>query len=171
MGVSAYFTTSDPVKQNDAVPDPKIVIAVDACVIAGCPFAGNPQVNDGASSQRACADAIFPAGHLLPLQKLAELRRPDKKQRRGCQRRKHADLRDEDGTDRKPMQKIAGCDSAEYRCRWGLSNLILALLITVADALLRVAQQNMDPVIHGQWHFCLAGRSVHGLPELYGIGW
>ncbi len=37
-------------KTYDAVPDPKIVIAVGACAIAGGPFAGHPEVNDGASS-------------------------------------------------------------------------------------------------------------------------
>ncbi|MEI6655203.1 MAG: 4Fe-4S dicluster domain-containing protein [Verrucomicrobiota bacterium] len=37
-------------KTYDAVPDPKIVIAVGACAIAGGPFAGHPQVHDGASS-------------------------------------------------------------------------------------------------------------------------
>ncbi|MEK7314832.1 MAG: 4Fe-4S dicluster domain-containing protein [Candidatus Eisenbacteria bacterium] len=33
-----------------AVPDPKIVIAVGACAIAGGPFVGLPQVSDGAES-------------------------------------------------------------------------------------------------------------------------
>jgi Ni,Fe-hydrogenase III small subunit/Pyruvate/2-oxoacid:ferredoxin oxidoreductase delta subunit len=37
-------------KTYDAVPKPKIVIAVGACAIAGGPFAGHPQVRDGASS-------------------------------------------------------------------------------------------------------------------------
>jgi len=37
-------------KTYDAVPDPKIVIAVGACAIAGGPFAGHPQVRDGASA-------------------------------------------------------------------------------------------------------------------------
>ena len=36
-------------KTWDAVPDPKLVIAVGACAIAGGPFAGNPEVNQGAS--------------------------------------------------------------------------------------------------------------------------
>ncbi|MCU0779598.1 MAG: 4Fe-4S binding protein [Akkermansiaceae bacterium] len=35
-------------KTYAAVPDPKIVIAVGACAIAGGPFVGHPQVNDGA---------------------------------------------------------------------------------------------------------------------------
>ena len=48
-----------PVTQNmmtalrktwDAVPDPKIVIAVGACAIAGGPFVGHPEVNDGAAA-------------------------------------------------------------------------------------------------------------------------
>jgi len=37
-------------KTYDAVPDPKIVIAVGACAIAGGPFAGHPEVRDGACS-------------------------------------------------------------------------------------------------------------------------
>jgi Ni,Fe-hydrogenase III small subunit/formate hydrogenlyase subunit 6/NADH:ubiquinone oxidoreductase subunit I len=37
-------------KTYDAVPDPKIVIAVGACAIAGGPFVGHPQVNHGANS-------------------------------------------------------------------------------------------------------------------------
>ena len=37
-------------KTYDALPDPKIVIAVGACAIAGGPFVGNPQVNNGAES-------------------------------------------------------------------------------------------------------------------------
>lgn len=34
-------------KTYDAVPDPKIVIAVGACAIAGGPFAGHSQINSG----------------------------------------------------------------------------------------------------------------------------
>jgi Ni,Fe-hydrogenase III small subunit/ferredoxin len=34
----------------DAVPSPKIVIAVGACALSGGPFAGSPQVHDGADS-------------------------------------------------------------------------------------------------------------------------
>lgn len=37
-------------KTYDAVPEPKIVIAVGACAIAGGPFIGHPEVNNGASS-------------------------------------------------------------------------------------------------------------------------
>jgi len=37
-------------KTYDAVPPPKIVIAVGACAIAGGPFVGHPQVHDGASA-------------------------------------------------------------------------------------------------------------------------
>ena len=37
-------------KTYAAVPDPKIVIAVGACAIAGGPFVGLPQVNNGAAS-------------------------------------------------------------------------------------------------------------------------
>jgi len=37
-------------KTYDAVPSPKIVIAVGACAIAGGPFIGNPQVLNGAGS-------------------------------------------------------------------------------------------------------------------------
>jgi len=36
-------------KTWDAVPEPKLVIAVGACAIAGGPFAGHPEVNQGAS--------------------------------------------------------------------------------------------------------------------------
>ena len=37
-------------KTWDAVPEPRIVIAVGACAIAGGPFVGHPQVRDGAAS-------------------------------------------------------------------------------------------------------------------------
>ena len=37
-------------KTYDAVPSPKIVIAVGACAIAGGPFIGNPQILNGTSS-------------------------------------------------------------------------------------------------------------------------
>jgi Ni,Fe-hydrogenase III small subunit/formate hydrogenlyase subunit 6/NADH:ubiquinone oxidoreductase subunit I len=37
-------------KTYDAVAEPKIVIAVGACAIAGGPFVGHPQVNNGAAS-------------------------------------------------------------------------------------------------------------------------
>lgn len=37
-------------KTYDAVPSPKIVIAVGACAIAGGPFVGNPQILNGAGS-------------------------------------------------------------------------------------------------------------------------
>ena len=37
-------------KTWDAVPAPKIVIAVGACAIAGGPFVGHPEVKDGAAS-------------------------------------------------------------------------------------------------------------------------
>ena len=37
-------------KTWDAVPEPKIVIAVGACAIAGGPFVGHPEINDGADS-------------------------------------------------------------------------------------------------------------------------
>jgi Ni,Fe-hydrogenase III small subunit len=37
-------------KTWEAVPAPKIVIAVGACAIAGGPFVGHPEVNDGAAS-------------------------------------------------------------------------------------------------------------------------
>jgi Ni,Fe-hydrogenase III small subunit len=32
------------------VPEPKIVVAVGACAIAGGPYAGHPEVHDGAAS-------------------------------------------------------------------------------------------------------------------------
>jgi NADH:ubiquinone oxidoreductase subunit B-like Fe-S oxidoreductase len=34
----------------DAMPPPKIVIAVGACAISGGPYAGHPEVHDGADS-------------------------------------------------------------------------------------------------------------------------
>ncbi len=37
-------------KTYDAVPDPKIVIAVGACAISGGPYAGHPEQHDGAAS-------------------------------------------------------------------------------------------------------------------------
>jgi Ni,Fe-hydrogenase III small subunit len=37
------------VRTYEAVPSPKIVIAVGACAIAGGPFARHPEVHDGAS--------------------------------------------------------------------------------------------------------------------------
>jgi Ni,Fe-hydrogenase III small subunit/ferredoxin len=37
-------------KAYDAVPEPKIVIAVGACAIAGGPFIGHPQIHNGASA-------------------------------------------------------------------------------------------------------------------------
>jgi len=37
-------------KTYDAVPAPKIVIAVGACAISGGPFIGHPEANDGATS-------------------------------------------------------------------------------------------------------------------------
>lgn len=37
-------------KTWEAVPEPKIVIAVGACAIAGGPFVGNPEIRDGAAS-------------------------------------------------------------------------------------------------------------------------
>lgn len=46
-------------KTWDAVPAPKIVIAVGACAIAGGPFVGHPQVNNGAA-------AIVPVDLFIP---------------------------------------------------------------------------------------------------------
>ena len=37
-------------KTWDAIPEPKIAIAVGTCAISGGPFAGHPQVNNGAAS-------------------------------------------------------------------------------------------------------------------------
>ncbi|HLF06510.1 MAG TPA: NADH-quinone oxidoreductase subunit NuoB, partial [Thermoplasmata archaeon] len=36
-------------KTYEAVPEPKLVIAVGACAISGGPFAGHPEVHDGAA--------------------------------------------------------------------------------------------------------------------------
>ena len=46
-------------KTWDAVPEPKIVIAVGACAIAGGPFVGHPEVNNG-------ADAVVPVDLFIP---------------------------------------------------------------------------------------------------------
>src|SRR5262249_51632958 len=46
-------------KTYDAVPAPKIVIAVGACAISGGPFAGHPEVNDG-------ADSVVPVDLYIP---------------------------------------------------------------------------------------------------------
>jgi Ni,Fe-hydrogenase III small subunit/formate hydrogenlyase subunit 6/NADH:ubiquinone oxidoreductase subunit I len=46
-------------KTYDAVPSPKIVIAVGACAIAGGPFIGHPQIRDGTTS-------LFPVDLLIP---------------------------------------------------------------------------------------------------------
>lgn len=46
-------------KTYDAVAPPKIVIAVGACAIAGGPFAGHPEVHDG-------ADAVVPVDLYVP---------------------------------------------------------------------------------------------------------
>jgi Ni,Fe-hydrogenase III small subunit/formate hydrogenlyase subunit 6/NADH:ubiquinone oxidoreductase subunit I len=46
-------------KTYDAVPDPKIVIAVGACAIAGGPFIGHPEVNNG-------ANAVLPVDLFIP---------------------------------------------------------------------------------------------------------
>jgi Ni,Fe-hydrogenase III small subunit/NAD-dependent dihydropyrimidine dehydrogenase PreA subunit len=46
-------------KTYAAVPDPRLVIAVGACAIAGGPFVGHPQVADG-------ADAVVPVDLYIP---------------------------------------------------------------------------------------------------------
>lgn len=46
-------------KTYDAVPDPKIVIAVGACAIAGGPFVGHAEVADG-------ADSVLPVDLYIP---------------------------------------------------------------------------------------------------------
>jgi Ni,Fe-hydrogenase III small subunit/formate hydrogenlyase subunit 6/NADH:ubiquinone oxidoreductase subunit I len=46
-------------KTYDAVPDPKIVIAVGACAIAGGPYLGHPEVHDG-------ADQVVPVDLYIP---------------------------------------------------------------------------------------------------------
>jgi Ni,Fe-hydrogenase III small subunit/ferredoxin len=46
-------------KTYDAVPEPKIVIAVGSCAIAGGPFVGNPQIHNG-------ADAVLPVDLYIP---------------------------------------------------------------------------------------------------------
>jgi Ni,Fe-hydrogenase III small subunit len=43
----------------EAVPPPKIVIAVGACAISGGPFAGHPEQHDG-------ADSIVPVDLYIP---------------------------------------------------------------------------------------------------------
>lgn len=46
-------------KTYDAVPDPKIVIAVGACAITGGPFIGNPEILNG-------ADTLIPVNLYIP---------------------------------------------------------------------------------------------------------
>jgi Ni,Fe-hydrogenase III small subunit/NAD-dependent dihydropyrimidine dehydrogenase PreA subunit len=46
-------------KTYDAVPDPKIVIAVGACAISGGPFVNNPEQNNG-------ADCVVPVDLYVP---------------------------------------------------------------------------------------------------------
>jgi Ni,Fe-hydrogenase III small subunit/ferredoxin len=46
-------------KTYDAVPPPKIVIAVGACAISGGPYAGHPEVHDG-------ADSVVPVDLYIP---------------------------------------------------------------------------------------------------------
>ncbi len=46
-------------KTYDAVPDPKLVIAVGACAISGGPYAGYPDVHDG-------AEAVVPVDLYVP---------------------------------------------------------------------------------------------------------
>jgi Ni,Fe-hydrogenase III small subunit/formate hydrogenlyase subunit 6/NADH:ubiquinone oxidoreductase subunit I len=46
-------------KTYDAVPEPKIVIAVGACAIAGGPFIGHPQIHNGAG-------ALLPVDLFIP---------------------------------------------------------------------------------------------------------
>jgi Ni,Fe-hydrogenase III small subunit/NAD-dependent dihydropyrimidine dehydrogenase PreA subunit len=46
-------------KTYDAVPTPKLVIAVGACAIAGGPFVGHPQIRDG-------ADSVVPVDLYIP---------------------------------------------------------------------------------------------------------
>ena len=46
-------------KTYEAVPDPKIVIAVGACAINGGPFEGSPEVNNG-------ADTVLPVDLYIP---------------------------------------------------------------------------------------------------------
>jgi Ni,Fe-hydrogenase III small subunit len=46
-------------KTYEAVPAPKVVIAVGACAIAGGPFVGQPQIRNGASS-------VVPVDLLIP---------------------------------------------------------------------------------------------------------
>jgi Ni,Fe-hydrogenase III small subunit/ferredoxin len=46
-------------KTYEAVPDPKIVIAVGACAISGGPYAGHPEIHNG-------ADAIVPVDLYVP---------------------------------------------------------------------------------------------------------
>ena len=46
-------------KTYAAVPEPKIVIAVGACAIAGGPYLGHPEVHNG-------ADAVVPVDLYVP---------------------------------------------------------------------------------------------------------
>jgi Ni,Fe-hydrogenase III small subunit/ferredoxin len=53
-------------KTWDAVPEPRIVIAVGACAIAGGPYVGHDEVNDGAAS-RVPVDLFIPGCPPHPL--------------------------------------------------------------------------------------------------------
>jgi Ni,Fe-hydrogenase III small subunit/NAD-dependent dihydropyrimidine dehydrogenase PreA subunit len=46
-------------KTYDAIPDPKIVVAVGACAIAGGPYVGHPEASDG-------ADGVVPVDLYVP---------------------------------------------------------------------------------------------------------
>lgn len=70
-------------KTYDAVPDPKIVIAVGACAIAGGPFIGLPQVSNGASAL-VPVDVFIPGCPPHPLTILDGLLRLLGRLDRGC---------------------------------------------------------------------------------------
>ena len=47
MGVSAFSLRTALAKTYDALPEPRLVIAVGACAIAGGPFRGSPEAGQG----------------------------------------------------------------------------------------------------------------------------
>ena len=54
-------------KTYEAVPAPKIVIAVGACAISGGPYAGHPEAADGGAAASCPVDLFIPGCPPHPL--------------------------------------------------------------------------------------------------------